>query len=134
MTAKPAVATRAVIAMATATTVTSADAVHRVVHDDRRSRRRAMRSMVRRRPTGRAIASPVAVFVVPITSAITIAGSADGGSAQRERIGARGSERTGDRRSRSPASAARSAREDDVAGVTPSVGNETGRTAVPLRG
>ena len=105
MTAKPAPATRAVIAMATATTVTSADAVHRVVHDDRRSRRRAMRSMVRRRPTGRAIASPVAVFVVAITSAIMIAGSA-----------------------------ARSAREDDVAGATPSVGNETGRAAVPLRG
>ena len=36
MTARPATATRAMIAMATATTVTSADAVHRVVHDHRR--------------------------------------------------------------------------------------------------
>ena len=69
--------------------------------------------MVRRRPTGRAIASPVAVFVVAITSAIMIAGSADGGSAQRERIGASGSERTGERSETT--SAARSAREDGVA-------------------
>jgi len=41
MTAKPAMATRAMIAMTTATTVTSAGAVHRVVHDDRRGSRSA---------------------------------------------------------------------------------------------
>ncbi|MXY38380.1 MAG: hypothetical protein F4Y62_01055 [Rhodospirillaceae bacterium] len=75
---RPATATRAMIAMTTATMVTSA--VHRVVHDDRRISRRAMRSMVRRRPTGRAIASPVAVSAVAIKSAIMIADSAEGGS------------------------------------------------------
>ena len=111
VTAKPAVATRAVISMATATMVTSAGAVHRVVHDDRRSRRRVHAQRGARRTTGRTIASPIAVFVVAITSAIMIAGGADGGSAQRERIGASGSERTGDRRAqRAGARAKRQAR------------------------
>ena len=96
MTAKPAMATRVVIAMTTAAMVT--DAVHRAVRDHRRSRDAFMRSMMRRRSAGGSIASPVAVFVVPITLAIMIAGSADGGNAQRERISASGSERTGDRR------------------------------------
>ena len=105
MTAKPAAVTCAVIAMTTATTVTSAGAVHRVVHDDRRSSRSTHAK--RGAKADDAIAD-------------RRVGEADRGSAQRERSEAE--------------SAARSARENDGAAAKPSVGNETGRAAVPLRG
>jgi len=65
------------------------------------------RSVMRRRRTGRAIARPVAVFVVPITSAIMIAGNADGGSAQRAEARVRR-----EARARTGVAAARCAREN----------------------
>ena len=92
-----------------------------------------MRSVMRRRRTGRAIASPVAVFVVTITSAIAIASGTDG----RPRIesGAGCAKHAAEDAERSEAaSAARSAREDGIVAATPWVGNETGRATVPLRG
>ena len=129
VTAKPAAVTRAVIAMTTATVVTDAGAVHRVVHGHgRRSPARSCKH-----------------------GAEATGGTEDrenrrdvrhGDHDRRQRRRQACETRCRGRRAQQGASVApgsrsgagRSAREDDGAAATPSVGNEAGRAAVPLRG